>query len=44
MSNQLLLRRFEEIGARAKLVRAARTGEPRIDIGVDRRGEYFELG
>ena len=41
MSNQELLRRFEEIGARAKLVRA---GRPRIDVRVDRRGEYFELG
>ena len=41
MSNQALLRRFEEIGARAKLVRA---GRPRIDVRVDRRGEYFELG
>ncbi len=41
MSNQLLLRRFEEIGARAKLVRAS---SPRIDVRVDRRGEYFELG
>jgi hypothetical protein len=41
MSNQLLLRRFEDIGARAKLVRAF---SPRIDVRVDRRGEYFELG
>src|SRR5262245_11575385 len=41
MSNQLLLRRFEQMGARAKLVRAF---SPRIDVRVDRRGEYFELG
>ena len=41
MSNQLLLRRFEQIGARAKLVRAF---SPRIDVRLDRRGEYFELG
>jgi hypothetical protein len=41
MSNQLLLRRFEDIGARAKLVRVF---SPRIDVRVDRRGEYFELG
>jgi hypothetical protein len=41
MSNQLLLRRFEEIGARAKLVRA---GSPRFNVRADRRGEYFEVG
>jgi hypothetical protein len=42
MSNQLLLRRFAEIGARAKLVHTA--GRPRIDVQLDRVGEYFELG
>jgi hypothetical protein len=41
MSNQLLLRRFVEIGARAKLVRSGRL---RIDVRRDRVGEYFELG
>jgi hypothetical protein len=41
MSNQLLLRRFEEIGARAKLVQTQ--SRPRIDVQFDRAGEYFEL-
>jgi hypothetical protein len=39
--NEVLERRFAAIGARVKVerVRAA----PRIDVGVDRRGEFFEL-
>src|SRR5205809_7673114 len=39
--NEVLERRFASIGARVKVVRVA--GAPRIDVGVDRRGEFFAL-
>lgn len=39
--NEVLERRFASIGARIKVERAA--GAPRIDVGVDRRGEFFAL-
>lgn len=39
--NEVLERRFASIGARVKVVSAA--GAPRIDVGVDRRGEFFAL-
>jgi hypothetical protein len=41
MSNEVLERRFAAIGARVKIVRS-RT-EARIDVKLDRRGEFFEL-
>lgn len=40
MSIEVLERRFEEIGARVKV---AEDTVVRIDVGVDRRGEYFDL-
>jgi hypothetical protein len=39
--NAVLERRFAVIGARAKVERVR--GAPRIDVGVDRRGELFAL-
>ena len=39
--NEVLERRFAVIGARAKVERVR--GAPRIDVGVDRRGEFFAL-
>ena len=43
MGTQVLERRFAAIGARVKVIRAARGDSPRIDVGSDRRGEFFEL-
>jgi hypothetical protein len=42
MATQLLERRFAAIGARVKMVRSR--SSVRIDVGADRRGEFFELG
>ena len=39
--NEVLERRSAAIGARVKVERAR--GAPRIDVGVDRRGEFFAL-
>jgi hypothetical protein len=39
--NEVLERRFAAIGARVKVERVR--GAPRIDVGVDRRGEFFAL-
>jgi hypothetical protein len=39
--NEVLERRFAVIGARVKVERAS--GQPRIDVGLDRRGEFFAL-
>jgi hypothetical protein len=39
--NEVLERRFAVIGARAKVERVR--GASRIDVGVDRRGEFFAL-
>ena len=39
--SEVLERRFAAIGARVKVERAR--SEPRIDVGVDRRGEFFAL-
>ena len=44
MSSETLERRFAAIGARLNVAPAPWRGEPRIDIRVDRRGEYFDLG
>ena len=41
MATQVLERRFGAIGARVKVVRGA--GPVRIDVGSERRGEFFEL-
>jgi len=38
-----LERRFATIGARVKVARAPRGAAPRIDVGLDRVGEFFEL-
>jgi hypothetical protein len=43
MSTEMLERRFGAISARVKLVRSTARGEGLLDVGVDRRGEYFEL-
>jgi hypothetical protein len=43
MSTEVLERRFGAIGARVKLVRSTARREGLLDVGVDRRGEYFEL-
>jgi hypothetical protein len=43
MSTGILERRFAAIGARVKVVRAPREQAVRIDVGSDRRGEFFEL-
>jgi hypothetical protein len=40
MSTEVLERRFAAIGARVKVARDSRV---RIDVGTDRKGEYFEL-
>jgi hypothetical protein len=43
MGIEVLERRFAAIGARVKVTRAPRERFPRIDVGFDRRGEFFEL-
>lgn len=43
MATEVIERRFASIGARVKVIRT-RDGSPRIDVGFDRRGEFFELG
>jgi hypothetical protein len=43
MGTEVLERRFAAIGARVKVIRSARERSPRIDVGSDRRGEFFEL-
>jgi hypothetical protein len=43
MGSEVLERRFATIGARVKVIRTARDDSPRIDVGLDRRGEFFEL-
>ena len=40
---EVLERRFATIGARVKVAEGPQLGVPRIDVGVDRRGEYFDL-
>src|SRR5438874_2325928 len=40
---EVLERRFAVIGARLKVAEGPWLGVPQIDIGVDRRGEYFDL-
>jgi len=43
MSSETLERRFAAVGARLKVANGPWRGEPRINIGWDARGEYFEL-
>jgi hypothetical protein len=43
MGTEVLERRFAAIGARVKAVRAPREQGVRIDVGSDRRGEFFQL-
>ena len=43
MGTEVLERRFAAIGARVKVIRTTRDHSPRIDVGSDRRGEFFEL-
>ena len=43
MGTVVLERRFAAIGARVKVIRTARERAARIDVGFDRRGEFFEL-
>jgi len=42
MSSEILERHFAAMGARLR-VQGTPRGMPRIDVGTDRRGEYFEL-
>ncbi len=43
MGTEVLERRFAAIGARVKVIRTTHVDAARIDIGSDRRGEFFEL-
>jgi hypothetical protein len=43
MSSEVLERRFAAIGARLRAPQDGWRGAPRIDIGTDRRGEYFDV-
>ena len=43
MSSEILERRFAAMGARLRVEGHLGRGMPRIDVGTDRRGEYFEL-
>ena len=43
MDTSVLERRFAEIGARVKVEDGPWLGVPKIDVRVDRRGEYFDL-
>jgi hypothetical protein len=43
MGTEVLERRIAAIGARVKVVRAPRERAVRIDVGSDRRGEFFKL-
>jgi hypothetical protein len=43
MGNEVLERRFAAIGARVKVARVPRQRAVRIDVGSDRRGEFFDL-
>jgi hypothetical protein len=43
MRTEVLERRFASIGSRVKIVRVPDVRRPRIDVGADRRGEFFEL-
>jgi hypothetical protein len=43
MGTEILERHFAAIGARVKVGRAPRDQAVRVDVGSDRRGEFFEL-
>lgn len=43
MGTEVLERRFAAIGARVKVLRPQQGGSTRIDVGSDRKGEFFEL-
>ena len=43
MGTDVLERRFAAIGARVKVIRTTHGDAARIDVGSDRRGEFFEL-
>jgi hypothetical protein len=43
MSAETLARRFVEVGARVRVQDGPQLGMPKIDIGMDGRGEYFDL-
>jgi len=43
MGTEVIERRFAAIGARVKVIRTTRGDSPWIDVGSDRRGEFFEL-
>jgi hypothetical protein len=42
MGTEVLERRFAAIGARVNVV-GSRSGAPRIDVGLDARGEFFDI-
>jgi hypothetical protein len=42
--NEVLERRFAEMGARLSLPERPWRGAPRIDVRSDRRGEFFDIG
>ena len=41
--NEVLERRFAAMGARLKVAERPWLGVPQVDVGVDRRGEYFDV-
>jgi len=43
MSSEILARHFAEMGARVRVPDGPWLGAPTIDVGADRRGEYFDL-
>jgi len=43
MDTQMLQEKFERMGARVKVAPDARVEQVRIDIGHDRKGEFFDL-
>jgi threonine/homoserine/homoserine lactone efflux protein len=43
MSSETLERRFAAVGARVKVADGPWSGEPRIEVRTDARGEYFDV-
>jgi hypothetical protein len=43
MSRETLVRRFAAVGARVSVPRGPWRGDPRIDVGADRGGEFFDI-
>ena len=43
MSRETLVRRFAAVGARVSVPQGPWRGDPRIDVGADRAGEFFDI-